>query len=427
MRRHGALLTSAAPAPEQAWSRRRPATARRRAGPVVRRRQALGSAAAADRAGPRTPPPRPPPATNGHARHAGTELHGGVPAIGVQRPRAGASAVAAISRALRRTICTRAKPWYSSSAEPVDQPHAVGHRLDAAEPDRVAQRAGVAHAQLQVLLADQALLDDLDLVAEPRRLEGLAPDLRVEQPHGVGVEPARIERSVGGQHAFAAARRRAHSAATCCSARVKAGKSGSSIVQPAAIAWPPKRNSSAGMALGDEVERIAQMEAGDRAARALQQRRRRRARTRRSAGAGGPSARAATMPTTPSWNAGSKIDERRRNVVAGLLALLEQRLGLLVHARLDVAPLAVDRVERLASSARAPRLVGEQALDAERHVGEAAGGVEARPDREAEVGGAARAGRARRPRTAPPRPAACGRRARASSPARRGGGCWRRA
>ena len=41
-----------------------------------------------------------------------------------------------------------------------------------------------------------------------------------------------------------------------------------------------------------------------------------------------------------------------------------------------------------ASSCGARGVVGEQAFDAERHVGQAPGGVQARPDREAEVGSA---------------------------------------
>ena len=70
----------------------------------------------------------------------------------------------------------------------------------------------------------------------------------------------------------------------------------------------------------------------------------------------------------------------------------EQRLGLLVHAGLQIAPLAVDGVERGGQFVGARRIVGEQALDAQRHVGQPAGGVDARPDREAEVFGAAQRG-----------------------------------
>jgi hypothetical protein len=42
------------------------------------------------------------------------------------------------------------------------------------------------------------------------------------------------------------------------------------MVQPAAIAWPPKRNSTPGVALGHQVERIAQVETGNRPARTLE-------------------------------------------------------------------------------------------------------------------------------------------------------------
>ena len=61
-------------------------------------------------------------------------------------------------------------------------------------------------------------------------------------------------------------------------------------VQPAAIAWPPKRSSTPGMALGHQIERIAQVEAGDRAARALSScsPSLARARRRRPGGGSGP-------------------------------------------------------------------------------------------------------------------------------------------
>jgi hypothetical protein len=71
--------------------------------------------------------------------------------------------------------------------------------------------------------------------------------------------------------------------------------------------------------------------------------------------------------------------------------------GLRLHARFDLAALAVECVELLRDVHRASRVVGDQAFDAQRHVGQAAGGVEARADHEAEVEGAAPApGRVRR-------------------------------
>ena len=44
-------------------------------------------------------------------------------------------------------ICTRCRPWNSSRLEPVGEPHARRQRLDAAEPDRLAQRAAEAAAR----------------------------------------------------------------------------------------------------------------------------------------------------------------------------------------------------------------------------------------------------------------------------------------
>ena len=86
-----------------------------------------------------------------------------------------------------------------------------------------------------------------------------------------GVEPLERQRPVGAQrarqrggveplagHLLQGARRSCRSALRRC-------------VQPAAIAWPPKRSSTPRVALGHQVERIAQVKAGDRAARALEQ------------------------------------------------------------------------------------------------------------------------------------------------------------
>jgi hypothetical protein len=62
---------------------------------------------------------------------------------------------------------------------------------------------------------------------------------------------------------------------------------------------------------------------------------------------------------------------------------MDERLFL--HAGLDLLALAVERVELLRDVERARFVVGDQRFDAERHVREASGGVEARADHEAEV------------------------------------------
>ena len=185
----------------------------------------------------------------------------------------------------------------------------------------------------------------------------------------------------------------------------------------------------AGVALGDQVERIAQVKAGDRAARALEQPVARRARRRRSAGAGGPSGARRRCRPRLRGSRGRTAPARRRRL--RLRSAAARSSSASACSRM---PASTSRRSRLMASSvcgqlgGARRVVGEQAFDAERHVGQPAGGVDARAEREAEVEGAARARRrARRPRTAPPRRAACGRRGCASGPARPGGGCWRRA
>jgi len=66
-----------------------------------------------------------------------------------------------------------------------------------------------------------------------------------------------------------------------------------------------------------------------------------------------------------------------------------------LHVALDLAPLAVQCVELLRQCQPTLEAVGGEAFDADRHVGQPSGRVDARTDRKAEVC------RARRPRVAP--------------------------
>ena len=81
-----------------------------------------------------------------------------------------------------------------------------------------------------------------------------------------------------------------------------------------------------------------------------------------------------------------QADRVRRLDRAGIE--LRQRVEL--HVALDVAPLAVELVELPRQFQRALEAVGRQALDADRHVGQSPGRVDAGADREAEVHGAGR-------------------------------------
>ena len=73
----------------------------------------------------------------------------------------------------------------------------------------------------------------------------------------------------------------------------------------------------------------------------------------------------------------------------GLLALVKQALGhqhgLLAHAALDLAAFAVDAVQRGGQLGSAACVVCQQAFDAQRHVGQAACGVDARAQGKAKV------------------------------------------
>src|SRR5690606_32046808 len=64
----------------------------------------------------------------------------------------------------------------------------------------------------------------------------------------------------------------------------------------------------------------------------------------------------------------------------------ENRERVRLHLLFDVAAIAVQFVEPHRERTRALDIVGEQTLDAERHVFKASGGIQARTDRETEIG-----------------------------------------
>ncbi len=138
-------------------------------------------------------------------------------------------------------------------------------------------------------------------------------------------------------------------------------------------------------ALGREVERVAQVEAGDRAPRALEL----------AAGAAGEhDGRTMVAVLEPP---GDDADDALMPIGVEEAERVRIRLGavdgagfergqrLFLHRRLDVAALAVQPVELGGERHRRRLGVGEQAADAERHVGETAGGVEAGAGHETQV------------------------------------------
>ena len=163
----------------------------------------------------------------------------------------------------------------------------------------------------------------------------------------------------------------------------------------------------AGVALGHQVQRIAQVKAGDRAARALEL----VLLARRLAGRE-HEGRAVQLVLDArgddAHHAFVEVGVEHADGGGRLLAFVEQRFHdlhrLLAHAALDVAALAVDRVQRARQLVAARRVVGQQAFDAQRHVRQPAGGVDARAEREAEVerGGDLRVARRRREQAGQP-------------------------
>ena len=171
-------------------------------------------------------------------------------------------------------------------AQAVGQAHARRQRLAAAEPDRVAQRAAVAHARASGASRRPG-------AARPPR-----PRRRTPAPRRPGPRPARRARAPSSALKYSAPsgpsveqrarqRRRVEPFArdllrSAASKRVEVvlGERAAGRHRVAAEAL-----QHAGVALAHQVERVAQVKAGDRAARALEQRRPARARRRRSAGA----------------------------------------------------------------------------------------------------------------------------------------------
>ncbi|MCY1544970.1 hypothetical protein D9M68_808850 [compost metagenome] len=93
---------------------------------------------------------------------------------------------------------------------------------------------------------------------------------------------------------------------------------------------------------------------------------------------------------------GVEHDQRWRRLLGVVEHLFGQRQRLVAHLAFDGLALAVDAVERARQFVGAQTVVGGQAFDAQRHVGQAAGGVQAWAEGKAEVEAGGRLGLARR-------------------------------
>ena len=189
----------------------------------------------------------------------------------------------------RSTSCSdaRALPFVDLGA--IGGADARGSGVDVAEQDRLeALAAARAASSLRVLAADGPLLDHLEVVVERGRAESPGPRLRAQRRGKLERRARRGASAPSVSSVRASCAAVSGSRATASNAGAKARQSDSARSSPAANAWPPKRAITPGRALRHEVERVAQMEARDRAARALAARRRRRAQKRSPGGGSGP-------------------------------------------------------------------------------------------------------------------------------------------
>ncbi len=142
------------------------------------------------------------------------------------------------------------------------------------------------------------------------------------------------------------------------------------------------------VALGHQVKRVAQVKTGNRAARTLEF-------VRAPSGcAGGEDEAGAVQFVLQAC--GHDADhtlvevrvehhQRRRRLLAGVEHVLGQQQRLLAHLAFYAFALAVDAVECARQLLGTPGVVGAQAFDAQRHVGQPAGGVQARAQGKTEV------------------------------------------
>ena len=187
-------------------------------------------------------------------------------------------------------------------------------------------------------------------------------------------------------------------ATSASKARANASSLSRSSVSPAAMAWPPKLADELGVARGDRIEHIADVHARDRACRAAQggiigQRKGNHRAAQPVLDAAGDQAHHALVPAlieqaprrcARAPRAAGRAGERTA-ACASVCIFASMLAALLVQ-------LIQARGQRRASSASSV----EQAVDADAHVIDAAGGIQARGHPEGEVrGGEVRLGACR--------------------------------
>src|SRR6266704_5011604 len=267
--------------------------------------------------------------------------------------------------------------------KPVRRAHGRRQGIERVEAHRLDGSPAARELELQMLLTYHALAEDLEHVAEQRLRETLAPDLVFEQLREAQIEIRGLERPVGldraselrGRQPFAG-----HGLEERRGAREifrTQRRSGGGRV-------PPEPQQQPGGALGDEIERVAQMQARDRAARALDFAG--RALRKREGRAMVAVLDAAGEDPDHALVPGRIVETDAARLADG--ELREELIGLEPHVRLDRAPLVVELVELPRDVQGAPAVRSDETLDPEAHVGKAPGGVQPRREQESQIEGA---------------------------------------
>ena len=222
----------------------------------------------------------------------------------------------------------------------------------------------------QVLFTHQPLRHHFHFFAESGRRKALAPHLFVQRVHHVNAEVFRRQRAVGGQ----AARQgrgiqpfMGHLLQRLFKGvKVLFGHRATGRHRVAA-----KAQQHARVALGHQVQRVTQMKAGDRPARALELMLfARRATGRKHKGR--PVQLVFDARGHDAHHAFMKVRVKNRHGRRRLFVFVNHgvggQLGLLAHVGFDGAPLAVDAIQRAGEFFATSGVVGQQAFNAQRHV-----------------------------------------------------------
>ena len=165
--------------------------------------------------------------------------------------------------------CTAAVPLYSLTARRYTQRILSGSDVCMIEANRLEARRAFAQRELQVLVLEQALVFHGEGVVEQRRREALAPYLAPDAAGGGKAHVAGFERAVALDGALKIGRRD-QLAGNCLERRLEARQIAFADGKPGGGGVAAETQQQAGLALGYQVERVAQMQAGNRTARALE-------------------------------------------------------------------------------------------------------------------------------------------------------------